>query len=141
MIFSPGCISGRVFDYLGEPTPYGWPARSSYFGIVDLAGFPKDAFYLYQSEWTKKPVLHLFPHWNWKQGDTVDVWSYTNCEEVELVLNGVSMGAQKKTEDKLHLVWRLPYTPGTLEAIGRTGRKRNSYQRNKNCRCSSKDRS
>jgi beta-galactosidase len=117
-------ISGQYiwtgFDYLGEPTPYSWPARSSYFGIVDLAGFPKDAYYMYQSEWTHKPVLHVFPHWNWKQGDTVDIWSYTNCEEVELFLNGVSMGAQKKTDDKLHLVWRLPYTPGTLKAIGRT---------------------
>ena len=61
------------FDYLGEPTPYDWPARSSYFGIIDLAGFPKDVYYLYQSEFTSKPVLHLLPHWNWKTGDTVDV--------------------------------------------------------------------
>jgi beta-galactosidase len=117
-------ISGQFiwtgFDYLGEPTPYSWPARSSYFGIVDLAGFPKDVFYMYQSEWTHKPVLHVFPYWNWKQGDTVDIWSYTNCEEVELFLNGISMGVQKKTDDKLHLLWRLPYTPGTLKAIGRT---------------------
>ncbi|MGA3286960.1 MAG: beta-galactosidase GalB [Bacteroidota bacterium] len=118
--FLSGMYIWTGFDYLGEPTPYPWPARSSYFGIVDLAGFPKDAYYMYQSEWTKKPVLHLFPHWNWKQDDTVDVWSYTNCEEVELYLNGVSMGAQKKTNDKLHLVWRLPYTAGAIKAIGRT---------------------
>jgi beta-galactosidase len=118
--FLSGMYIWTGIDYLGEPTPYGWPARSSYFGIVDLAGFPKDVYYMYQSEWTKKPVLHLFPHWNWKQGDTVDVWSYTNCEEVELYLNGVSMGAQKKTNDKLHLVWRLPYTAGAIKAIGRT---------------------
>jgi beta-galactosidase len=111
------------FDYLGEPTPYSWPARSSYFGIVDLAGFPKDAYYLYKSEWTNKPVLHVFPYWNWKQGDTIDVWCYTNCEEVELFLNGVSMGVQKKINDKLHLMWRLAYTPGTLKAIGRTSGK------------------
>jgi beta-galactosidase len=118
--FLSGMYIWTGFDYLGEPTPYPWPARSSYFGIVDLAGFPKDVYYLYQSEWTHKPVLHVFPYWNWKHGDTVDIWSYTNCEEVELFLNGVSMGVQKKTDDKLHLMWRLPYTPGTLKAIGRT---------------------
>ena len=120
-------ISGQFiwtgFDYLGEPTPYSWPARSSYFGIVDLAGFPKDVYYLYQSEWTKKPVLHIFPHWNWKEGQTIDVWAYTNCEEVELFLNGKSQGAKKKTGDALHMAWRLTYTPGTLKAIGRTGGK------------------
>ena len=110
-------------DYLGEPTPYPWPARSSYFGIVDLAGFPKDPYYLYQSEWTKKPVLHIFPHWNWKPGQTIDVWAYTNCEEVELFLNGASLGTQKKNGDKLHLEWHVTYTPGTLKAIGRTGGK------------------
>ena len=64
------------FDYIGEPTPYGWPARSSYFGIVDLAGFPKDIYYLYQSEWTDTPVLHLFPHWNWTPGEQIDMWCY-----------------------------------------------------------------
>ena len=120
-------ISGQFiwtgFDYLGEPTPYAWPARSSYFGIVDLAGFPKDVYYLYQSEWTNKPVLHIFPHWNWKEGQTIDVWAYTNCEEVELFLNGKSQGAKKKTGDALHIAWRLTYTPGTLKAIGRTGGK------------------
>ena len=120
-------ISGQYiwtgFDYLGEPTPYSWPARSSYFGIVDLAGFPKDVYYLYQSEWTKKPVLHIFPHWNWKEGQTIDVWAYTNCEEVELFLNGKSQGTKKKTGDALHMAWRLTYTPGTLKAIGRTGGK------------------
>jgi beta-galactosidase len=120
-------ISGQYiwtgFDYLGEPTPYSWPARSSYFGIVDLAGFPKDVYYLYQSEWTKKPVLHIFPHWNWKEGQTIDVWAYTNCEEVELFLNGKSQGTKKKTGDALHMAWRLTYMPGTLKAIGRTGGK------------------
>jgi beta-galactosidase len=120
-------ISGQFiwtgFDYLGEPTPYSWPARSSYFGIVDLAGFPKDVYYLYQSEWTKKPVLHIFPHWNWKEGQTIDVWAYTNCEEVELFLNGKSQGTKKKTGDALHMAWRLTYMPGTLKAIGRTGGK------------------
>ena len=106
------------FDYLGEPTPYWWPARSSYFGIIDLAGFPKDAFYMYQSEWTEKPVLHIFPHWNWTPGQVVDVWAYTNCDEVELLINGNSLGRQKKTEDQLHLVWRIQYEPGTITGVG-----------------------
>jgi beta-galactosidase len=108
------------FDYLGEPTPYGWPARSSYFGIVDLAGFPKDVYYLYQSEWTDKPVLHVFPHWNWSAGQMVDIWAYTNCQEVELLLNGQSRGIKKKTSDDLHLMWRLSFEPGILKAIGRS---------------------
>ena len=109
------------FDYLGEPTPYGWPSRSSYFGIVDLAGFPKDVYYMYKSEWTKEPVLHICPHWNWKKGQTIDVWAYTNCDEVELFLNGKSMGVRKKTDDQLHLMWRLTFEPGTLKAVGRKG--------------------
>ncbi|NWF90621.1 MAG: DUF4982 domain-containing protein [Ignavibacteriaceae bacterium] len=106
------------FDYLGEPTPYLWPSRSSYFGIVDLAGFPKDAFYLYQSEWTNKPVLHVFPHWNWEAGKTIDVWAYTNCDEVELFLNQKSLGAKRKTGDDLHLMWSVVYEPGLLKAVG-----------------------
>ncbi|WP_207435498.1 beta-galactosidase GalB [Sabulibacter ruber] len=108
------------FDYLGEPTPYVWPARSSYFGIVDLAGFPKDVYYMYQSEWTNKPVLHIFPHWNWEPGKTVDVWAYyNNADEVELFLNGKSQGVRKKHGDDLHVMWRLPYQPGTLRAVSR----------------------
>lgn len=106
------------FDYLGEPTPYPWPARSSYFGIIDLAGFPKDVYYLYQSVFTNKPVLHIYPHWNWKQGDTVDVIGYyNNADEVELFLNGKSLGKQSKTNDDLHLKWRVAYEPGTLKAV------------------------
>jgi beta-galactosidase len=108
------------FDYLGEPTPYGWPSRSSYFGVVDLAGFPKDSYYMYQSEWTKEPVLHIFPHWNWNEGDTVDVWAYFNCEEVELFLNDKSQGTRKKQGEELHVMWRMPFIPGTLKATGRT---------------------
>ncbi len=118
--FLSGMFIWTGFDYIGEPTPYGWPSRSSYFGIIDLAGFPKDVYYMYQSEWTDKPVLHLFPHWNWKKGDTVDVWAYTNCEEVELFLNGQSLGIKKKVGDALHLMWKVPFTPGTLKAVGRT---------------------
>jgi beta-galactosidase len=108
------------FDYLGEPTPYSWPARSSYFGIIDLAGFPKDAYYMYQSEWTDKPVLHVFPHWNWDKGDTIDVWVYTNCSEVELSLNGISLGTKKMMPDEVHLVWKVPYAPGKISASGKT---------------------
>ena len=108
------------FDYLGEPTPYGWPSRSSYFGVVDLAGFPKDAYYMYQSEWTDKNVLHVFPHWNWNEGDTVDVWAYFNQEEVELFLNGKSMGTKTKAADEFHVMWRLDFEPGTLRAVGKT---------------------
>ncbi len=112
------------FDYIGEPTPYPWPARSSYFGIVDLAGFPKDAYYLYQSAWTNKPVLHIFPHWNWQQGQTVDVWAYyNNADEVELFLNGKSLGTRKKQNDDMHVVWRVTYQPGTLKAISRKNNK------------------
>jgi beta-galactosidase len=108
------------FDYLGEPTPYSWPARSSYFGIVDLAGFPKDVYYLYQSIFTNKPVLHIYPHWNWKQGDTVDVVSYyNNADEVELFLNGKLLGIRKKSGDDLHVMWRLKYEPGVIKAISR----------------------
>lgn len=108
------------FDYIGEPTPYIWPSRSSYFGILDLAGFPKDTYYMYQSEWTDKNVLHILPHWNWGPGDTVDVWAYyNNAEEVELFLNGKSLGARRKTADDLHVMWRVPYEPGSLKAVSR----------------------
>ncbi|RWY47237.1 beta-galactosidase GalB [Mucilaginibacter gilvus] len=108
------------FDYLGEPTPYSWPSRSSYFGVIDLAGFPKDVYYMYQSEWTNKTVLHIFPHWNWEAGKTVDVWAYyNNADEVELYLNGKSVGIKKKTGDDLHVMWRLKYEPGTLKAVSR----------------------
>lgn len=115
-------VSGQYvwtgFDYIGEPTPYGWPARSSYFGIVDLAGFPKDVYYLYQSEWTDEPVLHLFPHWNWDPGQEVDMWCYyNNADEVELFVNGVSQGVKSKTDDCLHAAWRVVYEPGQVEVV------------------------
>ncbi len=108
------------FDYIGEPTPYIWPSRSSYFGIVDLAGFPKDIYYMYKSEWTDDPVLHILPHWNWEEGQTVDVWAYyNNADEVELFLNGKSMGTKHKEGDDLHVMWRFPFEPGTLKAFSR----------------------
>jgi beta-galactosidase len=124
--FLSGLFVWTGFDYLGEPTPYPWPARSSYFGIVDLAGFPKDVYYMYQSEWTNKPVLHIFPHWNWPQapvgepGKIIDVWAYyNNADEVELFLNGKSLGIRKKINDDLHVMWRVPFEAGTVKAISR----------------------
>jgi len=108
------------FDYLGEPTPYWWPSRSSYFGIIDLAGFPKDVYYMYQSEWTTKDVLYIYPHWNWNAGQTVDVWAYyNNADEVELYLNGQSLGKRSKAGEDLHVMWRVQYAPGALKAVSR----------------------
>ena len=109
------------FDYIGEPTPYGWPARSSYFGIVDLAGFPKDVYYMYQSEWRPdKTVLHLFPHWNWTPGQTVDLLAYyNNADEVELFVNGKSQGVRSKGDGEYHVMWRVPFEPGTIKAVSR----------------------
>ncbi|HEY1022540.1 MAG TPA: glycoside hydrolase family 2 TIM barrel-domain containing protein, partial [Flavisolibacter sp.] len=118
--FMAGIFVWAGFDFLGEPVPYGWPSRSSYYGIIDLAGFPKDVYYLYQSEWSTKPVLHIFPHWNWKEGQVVDVWAYyNNADEVELFLNGVSQGVRKKRGDSLHVMWSVKFTPGTLKVISR----------------------
>ncbi|MDF2190436.1 glycoside hydrolase family 2 TIM barrel-domain containing protein [Paraflavitalea sp. CAU 1676] len=120
--FLSGLFVWTGFDYLGEPVPYPWPARSSYYGIVDLAGFPKDVYYLYQSEWTNKPVLHVFPHWNWQPGQVVDVWAYYNqADEVELFLNGRSLGVQRKNGDDLHVMWRVPFEAGELRAVSRRG--------------------
>jgi beta-galactosidase len=122
--FVSGMYVWTGFDYLGEPTPYQFPARSSYFGIVDLAGFPKDAYYLYQSLFTNKDVLHVFPHWNWQPGQMVDVWAYYNhADEVELFLNGRSIGTKKKTGDELHVWWRIPYEKGVLKAVSKKGGK------------------
>ncbi|QLC65081.1 DUF4982 domain-containing protein [Flavobacterium sp. LPB0248] len=107
------------FDYRGEPTPYGWPSVTSYFGMMDVCGFPKDNVFYLKSWWGKEPVLHLLPHWNWTgmEGAAIDVWAYSNCDEVELFLNKKSLG-KKKMEQNGHLEWKVNYTPGTLEAIG-----------------------
>lgn len=139
------------FDYLGEPTPYGgkdnstngywnadWPSRSSYFGAVDLCGFPKNRFYLYQSQWTDEPMVHVLPHWNWENTghDMIPVYAYTNCEEVELFVNGESAGRRVKGKDltkilvkfnryesdhlmsKYRLSWEVPFAPGSLRVVG-----------------------
>jgi beta-galactosidase len=111
------------FDYIGEPTPYDWPSRSSYFGIVDLCGFPKDRYYLYKSAWTNTPVVHLLPHWNWEQftGKEIPVWCFTNADSVELFLNGKSLGSQTwRNRRFMHLEWSVPYAPGVLKAVGST---------------------
>ncbi|HEY3915113.1 MAG TPA: beta-galactosidase GalA [Verrucomicrobiae bacterium] len=107
------------FDYRGEPTPYGWPCINSHFGILDTCGFAKDNFYYYQSWWSDRTVLHILPHWNWpgKEGQDIDVRCLSNCEEVELFLNGESQG-RKKMPANSHLNWTVKYTPGTLLAKG-----------------------
>lgn len=109
------------FDYIGEPTPYAFPARSSYFGIIDLAGFPKDVYYMYQSEWTERPVLHLFPHWNWMEGQTVDLWCYySQADEVELFINGRSQGVRRKADShQYHVMWRVAFEPGEAKVVAR----------------------
>jgi beta-galactosidase len=113
----PGGFAWTGFDYRGEPTPYGWPSICSQFGIVDMCGFPKDTFWYYKAWWGKEPVLHLFPHWNWAErfGQPVSVWVYSNAEEVELFLNGKSLGSQK-VPALGHLEWTVKYEPGVIEA-------------------------
>jgi beta-galactosidase len=112
------------FDYKGEPTPYEWPCINSHFGILDLCGFPKDNFYYYQSWWTDRPVLHLLPHWNWpgKEGREIEVWCHSNCDAMELFLNGRSLGRQVMPRNS-HLVWQVRYAPGVLSARGFRGNK------------------
>jgi beta-galactosidase len=111
------------FDYRGEPTPYGWPCINSHFGIMDMCGFPKNIYYYYQSWWSNKDVLQVSPHWNWSNGDSIKVWVNSNADEVELKLNGKSLG-KKIMEREGHLEWKVKYAPGKLEAFGkRQGRK------------------
>lgn len=115
--FLPGGFAWTGFDYRGEPTPYSWPAISSYFGIVDTCGYPKDTFYYYQSVWGEEPMLHLFPHWNFKgeEGNSIPVWVYSNLDEVELFVNGNSLGRQKMPPLS-HVKWDVKYEPGSIEA-------------------------
>lgn len=112
------------FDYRGEPTPTVWPTINSHFGIMDTCGFPKDIYYYYQAWWSNQPVLHILPHWNWPgdEGKEKNVWVYSNADEVELFLNGKSLGKQKMPYTG-HLEWKVAYQPGKLEAIGWKGGK------------------
>ncbi|WP_029623421.1 beta-galactosidase GalA [Sphingomonas elodea] len=106
------------FDYRGEPTPHAlWPAASSYFGVMDLCGFPKDNYWYYRAWWRPEPLVHLLPHWNWagREGQDIEVWAYSNGEAVELLLNGRSLG-RRPVERGGHVEWRVPYAPGRLEA-------------------------
>jgi beta-galactosidase len=107
------------FDYGGEPSPNSWPNINSQFGILDRCGFPKDTFYYYQSWWQTNPVLHLLPHWNWpgREGQDIRVVAYSNCKQVELFLNGVSLGRQVMATNS-DLAWQVKYAPGTLSAKG-----------------------
>ncbi|MEJ2008504.1 MAG: beta-galactosidase GalA [Acidobacteriota bacterium] len=112
------------FDYRGEPTPYGWPCISSHFGVIDTCGFPKDLAFYYKSWWGDKPVLHLFPHWNWdgSEGKPITVWCFSNLDKVELLLNGKSLGT-KTMEKNSHVAWTVNYMPGVIEARGYKGGK------------------
>jgi beta-galactosidase len=121
-----GMFTWEGFDYIGEPTPYEWPSRSSNFGIIDLAGFPKDTYYLYQSIWmarSKKPMVHVMPHWNWEKKTTVPVWVYSNCDAAELIVNGKSLGEQRFAEAEadglMHLEWMVPFEPGEITAVAK----------------------
>lgn len=126
-------------DYLGESW---WPERNSDFGVLDLCGFPKDGYYFYKSQWTKEPMIYVFPHWNWqgREGQVIPVLGYTNCDAVELFLNGKSFGEKRlefprqgnsggwnlydkprvfPTTADLHLQWDVPYSPGVLKVVGK----------------------
>lgn len=116
------------FDYRGEPTPFpAFPSVSSYFGVMDLCGFPKDNFYYYRAWWRPgEPLVHILPHWNWagREGEEIPVWVHGNCDAVELYLDGRSLGRKTMARGR-HLEWRVPYAPGTLEARGfNAGRQR-----------------
>lgn len=111
------------FDYRGEPTPNEWPSVSSVFGIMDLNGFPKTAYYIHQVQWIKdKPLIHIAPHWNWKQGENVRVMVMANVERVKLLLNGRELGEQKADPYRMNY-FNVAYEPGKLEAIGYKGGK------------------
>ncbi|MGU3316957.1 beta-galactosidase GalA [Sphingomonas sp. M6A6_1c] len=118
--WAAGGFAWTGFDYRGEPSPFGWPSVSSNFGVVDLCGFPKDYFHYYKAWWCATPALHLFPHWTWpdKEGEQIPVWVYSNLDEVELYLNGKSMG-MKRVPHLGHVAWSVRYEPGMIEARGR----------------------
>jgi beta-galactosidase len=124
-----GYIAGEFiwtgFDYIGEPTPYGWPAKSSYFGAIDTAGFPKDIFYFYQSHWNHDgpAMVHIVPmDWtSWTAGSSVTVFVYSNADSVELFLNGTSLGSKTMNASTGHLQWSVSFATGTLQAKASKG--------------------
>lgn len=123
--WAAGCFYWTGFDYRGEPNPLGYPAVGSEFGILDYCGFPKDEAYYLKSWWTDETILHIFPHWNLQghEGETVSVWAYSNCDEVELFVNGKSLG-KKQMPKNGHLAWEAIYKPGVLKAVGYKNGKR-----------------
>ena len=112
-----GGFAWTGFDYRGEPVPYSWPTINSLTGVIDMCGFPKDTYYYYKAWWRTEPALHLFPHWNFegREGDTIPVWVYSNLDEVELIVNGKSLGRQK-VPHLGHIEWQVRYEPGSIEA-------------------------
>jgi len=110
------------FDYHGEPTPYEWPNVSSNFGLFDICGFRKDLSYFFEAWWSKNDVLHVFPHWSWQGAskEVIDVWVYSNFEEIELILNHRSLGRKVMPRFK-HLEWKVPFEEGALTAVGYRG--------------------
>lgn len=123
--WAAGCFFWTGFDYRGEPNPLSFPATGSEFGLLDYCGFPKDEAYYLKSWWTDETILHILPHWNLKghEGDTISVWAYSNCHEVELFLNGKSLG-RKNMPVNGHLEWAAVYQPGKLRAVGYRNGKR-----------------
>jgi beta-galactosidase len=120
--FVAGSFIWAGFDYIGEPTPYSsWPSKSSYYGAIDTAGFPKDVYYFYKSRWTTAPMVHILPHWNWTAGTTVTVYVYNNCDSVELFLNDASQGSKSNTSTTLRGEWSVPWASGTLRADCKVG--------------------
>jgi beta-galactosidase len=118
--FNAGGFIWTGFDYRGEPTPFNqFPSISSYFGVMDTCGFPKDNYYYYKAWWSAEPVLHLLPHWNWegREGEEIEVWCHSNLDRVDLYLNGAPLGSREAARNR-HVEWRVPYAPGTLEARG-----------------------
>jgi len=121
--FVAGAFVWTGFDYRGEPSPFDWPSASSFFGAMDLCGFPKGAFHLHRAQWVRtEPVLTLLPHWNWqgREGEPIKVMAFSNAEEVELSLNGRSLGRQVVDPYRMNS-WTVPYAPGKLDAVGFVG--------------------
>ena len=123
--WAAGLFYWTGFDYRGEPNPLSYPAHDSEFGILDYCGFPKDEAYYLKSWWTDEPVLHIFPHWNLQghEGEEVEVWAYSNCDEVELTVNGKKLGRQPMPRNG-HLKWKAVYQPGKVVAVGYKNGKR-----------------